>query len=102
MGLVEIGVGHRMVGWFFWVSMGVFFFNMGFVPVGFWWAVGSGGLGFSGLIIGIFWVFLTDGFFWVDGLCMCVALFKVWWFVFVCVCVCGDGFGKAQENQNYG
>ena len=26
MGLVEIGVGHRMVGWFFWVFDGFFFF----------------------------------------------------------------------------
>ena len=60
----------------------------------------SGGLDFSELIIDIFWVFFTAGFFWVDRLCVCVALFKVGWFVFVCVC--GDGFGKAQENQNYG
>ena len=27
----------------------------------------------------------------VDGLCLCVALLMVWWFVFLCVC--GDGFG---------
>ena len=38
MGLVDIGVGHGMVGWFFWVSYGFFFififYNMGFCSGG--------------------------------------------------------------------
>ena len=39
MGLVEIGMGHRMVSWFFWVlpfRRGFFFLIWVFVPVGFW------------------------------------------------------------------
>ena len=38
MGLVEIGVGHHMVGWFFWVSDGFIYLFLiwVFVPVGFW------------------------------------------------------------------
>ena len=40
MGLVEIGMGHRMVSWFFWVlpfRRGFFFFLIWvFVLVGFW------------------------------------------------------------------
>ena len=77
MGLVEIGVGHHMVGWFFWVSDGFIylFFNMGFCFsgilvssgqwwLGFFWVFVR--MGFSRLIIGVFWVFFTAGFFWVD------------------------------------
>ena len=106
MGLVEIGVGHGMVGWFFLVFDGFFFLFFFilliwvFVPVGFWWAVGSGGLGFSGflfrwvfvplgfsgLIIGVFWVFLTAWFFWVDHW-----LQLVWWIVCVWLCLRFDG-----------
>ena len=46
MGLVEIGVGHHMVGWFFWVSDGFIYLFLiwVFVLVGFWGAVGSGGV----------------------------------------------------------
>ena len=108
MGLVEIGVGHHMVGWFFWVSDGFIylFFNMGFCFsgilvsseqwwLGFFWVFVR--MGFSRLIIGVFWVFLTAGFFWVDHW-----LQLVWWIVCVwlclrfdglCFCVCDDGFG---------
>ena len=56
MGLVEISVGHRMVGWFFWVLpfrwvffFFFFFFNIGFcsggilVGSGQWWRGGHGG-----------------------------------------------------------
>ena len=46
MGLVEIGVGHRMVSWFFWVlpfRWVFFFFNMGFCSGGQWWRGGHGG-----------------------------------------------------------
>ena len=48
MGLVEIGVGHHMVGWFFWVLpfrcffFFFFSFNMGFCSGGI--LVGSGGM----------------------------------------------------------
>ena len=62
---------------FFFVVMLVFFFffNMGFCSggilvssgqwwLGFFWVFVP--LGFSGLIINDFWIFLTAGFFWVD------------------------------------
>ena len=97
MGLVEIGVGHHTVGWFFWVSDGfiylfiiiIIIFNIGFCSggilvnsgqwcLGFFWVFVL--MGFSGLIIGVFWVFFTAGFFWVDHW-----LQLVWWIV----CVCG-------------
>ena len=49
MGLVEISMGHHMVGWFFWVLsfrwvfiFKIFFFNMGFCSSGI--SVGSGGV----------------------------------------------------------
>ena len=56
----------------------------------------------------LYWWFLIGGpidrWHGFDGLCMCVALLMVWWFVFmcgfvgfvfvcVCVCVCGRGGG---------
>ena len=85
----EIGGGHgdgfggdqhgSPHGWlvllgFRWVFF-FFFFNMGFCSggilvssgqwwLGFFWVFVP--LGFSGLIINDFWIFLTVGFFWVD------------------------------------